>query len=84
MKLLLLPLRRAVKGLRRRLDYREFGGAPLLGVNGVCIIGHGRSDATAIINAIRVAETAVRNDLVKKIEVATAGPILTASTTLPG
>jgi len=67
MKLALLPLRKSIRNLRARIDYREFGGAPLLGVNGVCIIGHGRSDAIAVANAIRVAETAVRNDLVGEI-----------------
>src|SRR5207247_6586547 len=72
MKLFLLPLRKGIRGLRGRIDYREFGGAPLLGVNGVCIIGHGRSDAHAIVNAVKVAETAVRNNLVKQIEEAAA------------
>lgn len=42
--------------LREKLDYSEYGGAPLLGVNGVMIIAHGRSDARAITNAIRVAK----------------------------
>ena len=37
------------------MDYSEYGGAPLLGVKGVCIICHGRSNANAIKNAIRVA-----------------------------
>lgn len=41
---------------RKRLDYSEYGGAPLLGVRGVCIICHGRSNANAIKNAIRVAK----------------------------
>jgi phosphate acyltransferase len=68
MQLLLLPLRREMRRLRDRIDYREFGGAPLLGVNGVCIIGHGRSDALAIVNAVRVAEVSVRNNLVGEIE----------------
>lgn len=67
LKLALLPLRKSIRNLRNRIDYREFGGAPLLGVNGVCIIGHGRSDAVAVANAIRVAETAVRNGLVNEI-----------------
>ncbi|MBI4877815.1 MAG: phosphate acyltransferase PlsX [Acidobacteria bacterium] len=40
---------------RKRVDYSEYGGAPLLGVRGVCIICHGRSNANAIKNAIRVA-----------------------------
>jgi glycerol-3-phosphate acyltransferase PlsX len=42
--------------LKRRIDYAEFGGAPLLGVNGVTIICHGRSSAKAIKNAIRRAK----------------------------
>jgi glycerol-3-phosphate acyltransferase PlsX len=47
--------RRAFNDFRRRLDYREYGGAPLLGVRGVCIIGHGSSNDRAIFNGIRVA-----------------------------
>jgi phosphate acyltransferase len=41
--------------VRKQMDYEEYGGAPLLGVNGVSIISHGRSGAKAIKNAIRVA-----------------------------
>lgn len=62
---LLLP---ALKDLKTRLDYSEYGGAPLLGVRGVSIIAHGRSDAKAIKNAIRVATEAVEKDLVGTIE----------------
>ena len=48
---------------KKRVDYSEYGGAPLLGVKGVCIICHGRSNANAIKNAIRVAkEFAERQD----------------------
>jgi len=47
--------RRAFNEFRHRLDYREYGGAPLLGVRGVCIIGHGSSNDRAIFNGIRVA-----------------------------
>ncbi len=46
--------------LKQMVDYAEFGGAPLLGVDGVCIIGHGASCARAVRNGIRVAETFVR------------------------
>ena len=46
----------AFKGLKKRTDYSEYGGAPLLGINGVCIIAHGSSSAKAIKNAICVAE----------------------------
>src|SRR5207248_10315191 len=47
--------RGALKGLKQKIDYTEYGGAPLLGVRGVCVIGHGRSNANAVKNAIRVA-----------------------------
>ena len=47
--------RQAFNDFRRRLDYREYGGAQLLGVRGVCIIGHGSSNDRAIYNGIRVA-----------------------------
>jgi phosphate acyltransferase len=45
----------AFKAFKKETDYSEFGGAPLLGVDGICIIGHGRSSAKAIKNAIREA-----------------------------
>jgi len=47
--------RTAYTDFRKRVDYSEYGGAPLLGVKGVCIICHGRSNANAIKNAVRVA-----------------------------
>jgi glycerol-3-phosphate acyltransferase PlsX len=50
-----LLLKPAFRRLKRRLDYAEVGGAPLLGVDGICIIGHGRSNPRAIKNAIKVA-----------------------------
>ncbi len=54
--------RNAFKSMKKRMDYTEYGGAPLLGVNGVCIIGHGSSNPKAIKNAIRVAgEEVVKN-----------------------
>jgi len=57
----------AFSRIRRRTDYGERGGAPLLGVNGVCIIGHGRSNAVAVANAIRTAGEAVRHGIIDKI-----------------
>jgi glycerol-3-phosphate acyltransferase PlsX len=54
--------------VRQRLDYREYGGAPLLGVDGVVIVGHGRSDARAIRNGIRVAAQAVENGVLDAIK----------------
>jgi phosphate acyltransferase len=56
-----------VRQLRARIDWREFGGAPLLGIDGVAVVAHGRSDARAVKNAIRVAKEAVENQLVGKI-----------------
>lgn len=47
--------RAAYKDFKKRVDYSEYGGAPLLGVKGICIISHGRSNDNAIRNAIRVA-----------------------------
>jgi glycerol-3-phosphate acyltransferase PlsX len=47
--------RRAFSRFRRRLDYAEYGGAPLLGVAGLCVVGHGRSDARAIRSGIALA-----------------------------
>ena len=59
--LLLMP---ALKSLKGRLDYSEYGGAPLIGVKGVSIICHGSSKAPAIKNAIRAAINCVENDFV--------------------
>jgi len=50
-----LLMRRALRHFRRRVDYSEYGGAPLLGVAGVTIVGHGRSSAKAVRNAIVMA-----------------------------
>lgn len=58
-KLLAAGVRPAFNRVRARLDYREVGGAPLLGVDGVTVIAHGRSDALAIQNAIRACKEAV-------------------------
>ncbi|MCK4599478.1 phosphate acyltransferase PlsX [Candidatus Bipolaricaulota bacterium] len=58
-----LLLRPIFSVLRDRLSYQRFGGAPLLGVNGVVVIAHGRSDAKAIESAIEVARCAVEADL---------------------
>src|SRR5438094_4575056 len=49
-----LLIRDGVRRLRARIDWREFGGAPLLGIDGVAVIAHGRSDARAIKDAIRL------------------------------
>ncbi len=62
-----LLIRSGVRRIRERIDWREFGGAPLLGIDGVAVVAHGRSDARAIKNAIRVARDAVAGGLVGKI-----------------
>lgn len=64
----LKPVLPALMSLREELDYRSIGGAPLLGVRGVCIIAHGSSDAVAIKNSLRVAAEAVRSGLVGSTE----------------
>ncbi|MCE5313179.1 MAG: phosphate acyltransferase PlsX [Nitrospiraceae bacterium] len=50
-----LMLKPAIKGFRKQTDYTEHGGAPLLGINGICLISHGRSTSKAIKNALRTA-----------------------------
>jgi glycerol-3-phosphate acyltransferase PlsX len=57
----------AFVGLKKRMDYSEYGGAPLLGVKGGCIVCHGRSNAKAIKNAIRVARDFAINKIDEKI-----------------
>jgi glycerol-3-phosphate acyltransferase PlsX len=60
--------RKAYKNFRKKIDYSEYGGAPLLGVRGVTVIGHGSSNAHAIKNAIRVATELVRGGVNERIE----------------
>jgi phosphate acyltransferase len=62
-----LLIRPSVNRIRQRIDWREYGGAPLLGIDGVVVVAHGRSDARAIRNAIRVARQAVDAGLADKI-----------------
>lgn len=62
-----LLVKGAFDDLKKRTDYSEYGGAPLLGVNGGCIISHGRSNAKAIKNAIRVARDFSTNRVDTKI-----------------
>ncbi|HUX10100.1 MAG TPA: phosphate acyltransferase PlsX [Terriglobia bacterium] len=60
--------RKAFERMKKRLDYSEYGGAPLLGVKGVCFICHGGSNANAIKNAIRVAAEFSEGRVNEKIE----------------
>lgn len=62
---LVLP---AVKALKRRTDYDESGGAPLLGLNGIAIICHGGSNAKAIMNGLKVAAESVSRSLVSRVK----------------
>ena len=66
-KLAAWVLRPAFRQMAQRLDYSEYGGAPLLGVNGVVIIAHGRSNARAIKNAIGVTKQAIDQGLLQII-----------------
>ena len=63
-----LLARRAFGDFKKRLDYSEYGGAPLLGIKGVAIVGHGSSNSNAIKNAIRVAAEFANAGLNQKIE----------------
>ena len=67
-KLGALLSQRSFKRLKKRLDYSEYGGAPLLGLRGVSIICHGRSSSNAIKNAIRVAKEFVESNVNAKLE----------------
>jgi glycerol-3-phosphate acyltransferase PlsX len=57
----------SLRALEAKLDYAEYGGAPLLGVRGAYVIGHGRSDARAVTNALRAARAYVEADLDRRI-----------------
>ncbi len=65
-------LRKSFKRFRKMIDYAEYGGAPLLGVDGVIIIGHGRSNAKAVKNAIRASlrefETNINEEIREKVK----------------
>jgi glycerol-3-phosphate acyltransferase PlsX len=63
-----LLARRALRRFRRRVDYSEYGGAPLLGVNGMVIVGHGRSSAKAVRNAVAMAYRFAANRLIERVE----------------
>jgi glycerol-3-phosphate acyltransferase PlsX len=59
--------RQAFRRFRRRVDYSEYGGAPLVGLNGLCIVGHGSSSAKAVANAVTMAVRAVNEDLLGRL-----------------
>lgn len=62
-----LPIRKVLAPLKKSMDYAEHGGSPLLGLNGLTVICHGRSSARAIKNALLLAQRAVDNRLVETI-----------------
>ncbi len=61
-------MKRNLKKLYKRLHYSEYGGAPLLGLKGVCVVGHGRSNPVAVKNAIRLAKDFVNSQALEKIQ----------------
>jgi glycerol-3-phosphate acyltransferase PlsX len=65
--------RKAFNEFKKRLDYSEYGGAPLLGVRGVCIVGHGSSNEKAVMNGIRVTAEFARAQVNTSIEDAVKG-----------
>ncbi len=65
-----LLVRPALMGIKKLMDPSEEGAAPLLGVNGLVFIGHGRSDANAIKNAVRVANNAIKANVLESIRTA--------------
>ncbi len=69
--------RRAFRRFRRRVDYSEYGGAPLLGVSGLAIVGHGRSSARAVRNAIAMAYRFAATDFLQRVEQEIAGAAMT-------
>ncbi len=68
MRLGSLLTRRALRHFRRRVDYSEYGGAPLLGVAGLAIVGHGRSSAKAVRNAIAMAYRFASSQFIERVE----------------
>ena len=74
-----LVLMSDLRKVRRRLDYAEYGGAQLIGVDGIVVIGHGRSNARAVFSAIRAARDAVDNGVLQTLRaVASEIPARTA------
>ncbi len=66
-KVMFLPMKKAMAPLRKKIDYAEYGGSPLLGLNGLCIIAHGRSNAKAVCNAILNAVKSAESKVVERI-----------------
>jgi glycerol-3-phosphate acyltransferase PlsX len=73
---------RCMRSFRKKLDYEEYGGAPLLGINGVGIVCHGGSSSRAIKNAVKMAAQYVNNKVLEKMAVQIKG--LQSKRTDPG
>jgi glycerol-3-phosphate acyltransferase PlsX len=69
---------KAFKEFKKRLDYTEYGGAPLLGVRGVCIVGHGSSNEKAVMNGIRVTAEFAQAEVNSGIEAALRNGVISA------
>lgn len=67
-KLAALPLIKGLKSFKKKMDYTEYGGAPLLGTKKPIVKAHGSSNSKAIRNAVRYAEKYAKNDVIHKIE----------------
>jgi glycerol-3-phosphate acyltransferase PlsX len=67
-KLLALGLKPAFNKVKKALDHEEFGGAPLLGINGIVVISHGRTKAKGIKNSIRVAKESLENNMLEALK----------------
>lgn len=68
-----LLLKKNLSDFKKMLDYTEYGGAPLLGINGLVVKAHGSSNAKAFKNAIKYAQLGVQTDLVNEIKLKIAG-----------
>jgi glycerol-3-phosphate acyltransferase PlsX len=65
--------RRAFRRFRKRVDYSEFGGAPLLGIAGLCVVGHGRSSVKAVRNAVAMAARTQKAQMIENLRSAMSG-----------
>ena len=83
-RLAALVLRPALLRMRRQMDYGEYGGAPLLGVNGVVIVAHGRADAPAVKNALRTAREAAGSGMLDALRGAFSRTTAAAEAVVPG
>jgi glycerol-3-phosphate acyltransferase PlsX len=71
--------RRAFRRFRRRVDYSEYGGAPLMGVAGLCVVCHGRSSVKAIRNAVAMASRFASTNMLGRVEQEIASEAVTES-----